>query len=321
MVKLFVGNLAEGIDSSRLRNLFLQYVQVQECDVLKNFAFVHVVTEEDAELVINKLEKYNLDGREIHIERSTSRLRKEPGMGDKCYTCGATDHKTPNCPQEDGRKGNKRKLEIGDNGDRKKPLLTTVNPALQFPVATDTDPELPCPQNPELRNLYSQYMESRTKYFFYRERLSKELSMQPQIATAPAASVPVVARFDMTKANPQVQVKTSQPPYSSPHNPTPQAYMPTAATQMYQPPAVQSSYSSSYATVAHLKPQPALAAPYSSQQASAPYSNQSPAAPYQRLSQGTTSSGTPPSAPYAKQGATYRTPASAMYATVQNYNR
>lgn len=40
MVKLFVGNLAEGVDSSRLRNLFLQYVQVQECDVLKNFAFV-----------------------------------------------------------------------------------------------------------------------------------------------------------------------------------------------------------------------------------------------------------------------------------------
>ena len=40
MVKLFVGNLGEGVDSHRLRNLFLQYVNVQECDVLKNYAFV-----------------------------------------------------------------------------------------------------------------------------------------------------------------------------------------------------------------------------------------------------------------------------------------
>lgn len=40
MVKLFVGNLADSIDSYRLKNLFLQHVSVQECDVLKNFAFV-----------------------------------------------------------------------------------------------------------------------------------------------------------------------------------------------------------------------------------------------------------------------------------------
>lgn len=40
MVKLFVGNLADSVDSCRLKNLFLQYVHVQECDVLKNFAFV-----------------------------------------------------------------------------------------------------------------------------------------------------------------------------------------------------------------------------------------------------------------------------------------
>ena len=40
MVKLFVGNLADTVDSHRLKNLFLQHVNVQECDVLKNFAFV-----------------------------------------------------------------------------------------------------------------------------------------------------------------------------------------------------------------------------------------------------------------------------------------
>lgn len=41
MVKLFVGNLSDAVDSHRLKNLFLQYgFNVQECDVLKNFAFV-----------------------------------------------------------------------------------------------------------------------------------------------------------------------------------------------------------------------------------------------------------------------------------------
>lgn len=91
-----------------------------------------------------------MDGREIHIERSTSRLRKEPGMGDKCFTCGATDHKTPNCPQEQGRK--KRRGDEEEAPVIKKPLLTTVSMVPAWPTkvggGSDTDPELPCPSNP-----------------------------------------------------------------------------------------------------------------------------------------------------------------------------
>lgn len=37
----------------------------------------------------------------IYVARSTSRLRKQPGMGDKCFRCGATEHKTVNCPQDE----------------------------------------------------------------------------------------------------------------------------------------------------------------------------------------------------------------------------
>ena len=41
MVKLFVGNLGDSVDSHRLKNLFLEFdLTVLECDVLKNFAFV-----------------------------------------------------------------------------------------------------------------------------------------------------------------------------------------------------------------------------------------------------------------------------------------
>lgn len=40
MVKLFVGGLPDGVDSMRLRQLFSQFVVVNECDVIKDYAFV-----------------------------------------------------------------------------------------------------------------------------------------------------------------------------------------------------------------------------------------------------------------------------------------
>lgn len=40
-VKLFIGNLSEGTSSNKLKGLFLQRrIHVQECDVIKNYAFV-----------------------------------------------------------------------------------------------------------------------------------------------------------------------------------------------------------------------------------------------------------------------------------------
>jgi hypothetical protein len=53
-----------------------------------------------------------------------------------------------------------------------------------------------------LRTLYDQYRDARTKYFFYRERLSKELALQ--------ASVPVhVGRIDMTRTQPQSLIQNT----------------------------------------------------------------------------------------------------------------
>lgn len=34
------------------------------------------------------------------IFRSTSKLRREPGMDKRCYRCGSSEHKTPQCPQD-----------------------------------------------------------------------------------------------------------------------------------------------------------------------------------------------------------------------------
>uniref|UniRef100_A0A914DRU6 RRM domain-containing protein n=1 Tax=Acrobeloides nanus TaxID=290746 RepID=A0A914DRU6_9BILA len=216
MVKLFVGNLGDSVDSHRLKNLFLEFdLTVLECDVLKNFAFVHVPTDDDAQKAIDKLNKYKLEGREIHIERSTSRLRKEPGMGDKCFTCGALDHKTPNCPQEQSRRKTlKRSGENEEGPNSKKSTVSlvsnnsfsTISSSVSNPPqcwgykvggGAEGDPELPCPTNPELRTLYDQYLESRTRYFYFRERLAKELSHQPSTPQTQPAAQPI--RIDLTK--------------------------------------------------------------------------------------------------------------------------
>uniref|UniRef100_A0A915D175 RRM domain-containing protein n=1 Tax=Ditylenchus dipsaci TaxID=166011 RepID=A0A915D175_9BILA len=200
----------------------MQYVQVQECDVLKNFAFIHVVSESDADIAIQKLDKYRLEGKEIHIERSTSRLRKEPGMGDKCFTCGALDHKTPQCPHEGQNRANKRPGTVLEE-DLKKRFMPTNLPSNTFPtnpqpkcwgysLASEQqpvdpvthDPELPCPLNPELKTLYEQYLESRTRYFFYRERLTKEMKLVGQQLDVPlvaGATSVHLGRLDLTSAS------------------------------------------------------------------------------------------------------------------------
>lgn len=55
-----------------------------------------------------------------------------------------------------------------------------------------------------MRTLYEQYLESRIKYFFYRERLEKELKIQPgYVAPVPISNDPNIpihlGRVDLTK--------------------------------------------------------------------------------------------------------------------------
>jgi RNA recognition motif-containing protein len=258
MTKLFVGNLADSVDSHRLKNLFLQHVNVQECDVLKNFAFVHVATEEDATIVIDKLDKTLLEGREIHIERSTSRLRREPGMENKCFTCGANDHKTPQCPQEQGRRKTVKRPGEGNESvsAAKKPNANlTPTPATpqcwgyKVTPVIDNDPELPCPANPELKTLYDQYKDSRSRYHYFRDRLQKELSLQAANGVQPGSG-PV--RIDLTRT-----VQPSQPVIAS--VPNVQNITPVSSAQAYRPqnypgatPTV--SYPGAQATVYSVQP-------------------------------------------------------------------
>ncbi|KAI9545764.1 hypothetical protein NQZ68_033896 [Dissostichus eleginoides] len=96
--KLHVGNIA--CTNQELRAKFEEFGSVLECDIVKNYAFVHMDRMEDALEVINHLDNTAFKGKLMSVKLSTSRLRTAPGMGDRsgCYRCGQEGHWSKECP-------------------------------------------------------------------------------------------------------------------------------------------------------------------------------------------------------------------------------
>lgn len=70
MVKIFVGNLSSSATKEDLRILFSPYGKVAECDVLRNFGFVHMDSQKEAEEAVRKLHHHELNGQAINVEMS-----------------------------------------------------------------------------------------------------------------------------------------------------------------------------------------------------------------------------------------------------------
>ncbi|XP_075238307.1 RNA-binding protein lark-like isoform X2 [Lycorma delicatula] len=87
--KLFVGNLSDNTKAPQVRALFAKYGTVVECDIVRNYGFVHIDTN-DVNTCIKELNGFNVDGQPIKVQVSTSRVRQRPGMGDpeQCYRLG-----------------------------------------------------------------------------------------------------------------------------------------------------------------------------------------------------------------------------------------
>ncbi|XP_074128750.1 RNA-binding protein 4B isoform X1 [Sminthopsis crassicaudata] len=132
--KLHVGNISPTCTNLELRAKFEEYGPVIECDIVKDYAFVHMERAEDAVEAIRGLDNTEfqgelpwglgrgerrsgggevgwdrvtatfsrlfLQGKRMHVQLSTSRLRTAPGMGDQsgCYRCGKEGHWSKECP-------------------------------------------------------------------------------------------------------------------------------------------------------------------------------------------------------------------------------
>lgn len=85
MVKIFVGNLSESTTKEELHSLFTQYGKITECDIVKNFGFVHMEEQSDAEEAIRNLHHKMMNGQAINVELSKGKAKSRSRGSTKLY--------------------------------------------------------------------------------------------------------------------------------------------------------------------------------------------------------------------------------------------
>ncbi|XP_022095635.1 RNA-binding protein 4.1-like isoform X2 [Acanthaster planci] len=99
--KLYVGNLPMDCTETQLHEMFSKYGEVAECDVIRNYGFVHMKTEAAALEALKNLHNLDFYGNKLVVMQSTSRVHKMPGIGSKgeCFQCGNRGHLSRECTE------------------------------------------------------------------------------------------------------------------------------------------------------------------------------------------------------------------------------
>ncbi|XP_072887397.1 uncharacterized protein [Hemitrygon akajei] len=97
VTKVYVGNLAASCSNQELRAKFEEYGRVVECDIVKDYAFVHMEKEEDAIKAIASLDGQEFLGNKLRVQLSRSTYGKSGGQREVCQRCGRQGHQARDC--------------------------------------------------------------------------------------------------------------------------------------------------------------------------------------------------------------------------------
>ncbi|CAI4222763.1 unnamed protein product [Auanema sp. JU1783] len=261
MVKLFIGNLAETVDSNKIKKVFQQFTQVSECDVVKNYAFIRV-PDDDVNVIISRLDGYILDGKAIQIKLSTSKLRAVPGLTSAhCLRCTSTTHRTPQCPQ-DPQNQVKETIKIDLTKSLKREGDAISGPEPKKTVVSDQ--EIPRPEEPDLQNLYEEYHQTRQRYIYYRDLLIKEIEARRGVGNVYSApSKPAMTSNQLSSAPVSyISSPGNAVPYSVPSTPGSHPY--SVALKAPYAPSLNAPYASAYKQTTAPNSSPSVVSSYAS---------------------------------------------------------
>ena len=113
--KVYVGNLSPNCDVNVLSSLFKKCGKIVECDIIRNFAFIHFADGKEAKLAVDMFNNLKWNGLKLKVELSSTKLRRKPGMGRVCYSCGTPGHLPKECPKRPNR--NRHYLNNNNNNN------------------------------------------------------------------------------------------------------------------------------------------------------------------------------------------------------------
>ncbi|XP_077143480.1 RNA-binding protein 14-like isoform X2 [Ranitomeya variabilis] len=287
--KIFIGNVGSDCEASELRALFETYGKVVECDVVKDFAFVHMEKESDAREAIDKLNGRDLRGKRINVEMSSKANRPMSGNGSSHSGRSRRSHEYRDAPQSRAEAYNRRRAteatyasyalkspyeRYGGDSERYDAYDSRVRPPSPMYYSRDRSPMRRSPTRAYYEGamtstaLAQKYRTPATDYASYSSAYGVQTT--PSLSSAYSSQTSALASAYAARAATAVN-QTGYESQTAAYGADAATYNAQAAAAAYRQQALATGYAAQI---------PAMASSYTTQTAANPYGSVSTTTPY-----------------------------------------